>query len=203
VINQLRSRVIGKTVSLHGFSSNPKDPQASQTNQLLKASVRHFISNLYGLKVASEREKADIIIFNEPRPIDTANLVRLRRSNRRGPVVLALCSHLSRFNCAYANTEANSDVSFLAKPIGQLKLARAISQCLDGISVTATPGVERVPSAGSGSTTETTDLSNIFENLSLSQSGGEILDNSRMAADSENARKAIKSLTPAPSIEKG
>jgi hypothetical protein len=47
---------------------------------------------------------------------------------------------------------------------------------------------------GSGSTTETTGLSNIFEDLSLSPCGGEILDNSRMAADSQNARKAIKSL---------
>jgi hypothetical protein len=62
--------------------------------------------------------------------------------------------------------------------------------------------LERVRSAGSGSTTETTDLSNIFEDLSLSPCGGEILENSRMAADSQSARKAIKSLTPTPSIEK-
>jgi CheY-like chemotaxis protein len=51
--------------------------------------------------------------------------------------------------------------------------------------------------------TETTDLSSMFEDLSLSPSGGEILDNSRMAADSDNARKAIESPTPTPGIEKG
>jgi hypothetical protein len=136
VINQLRSRVIGETVFLHGFSSNPKYPQASQTNRLLKASVKNFLSNWYGLKVASEREKVDIIIFNEPRPIDTV-LSTPQAKQKKGPVVLALCSHLSRFDRAYANTEANSDVSFLAKPVGPLKLARAISQCLDGIPATA------------------------------------------------------------------
>jgi CheY-like chemotaxis protein len=202
VIDQLRPRVIGKTVSLRGFNHDPKDLQASQTSQLLKASVKNFLSNWYGLKVVSEKEKTDIIIFNEPSTTDTANLVRLRRSNRRGPVVIALCSHTSRFDRAYANTELNADVGFLAKPIGPLKLARAISQCLDGISVTTTPGVEKASSAGSGSTTGTTDLSNIFEDLSLSPSGGQILDNSRMAADSDNARKAIESPTPTPGIEK-
>jgi CheY-like chemotaxis protein len=45
-------------------------------------------------------------------------------------------------------------------------------------------------------------LSNIFEDLSLSPSGGEFLDNSRMAADSDNARKAIESPTPTPGIER-
>jgi CheY-like chemotaxis protein len=202
VIDQLRPRVIGKTVSLHGFSGDSIYPQAFQTDQLLKASVKNFLTNWYGLKVVSERENADIIIFNEPSPTDTANLVRLRRNKRRGPVVLALCSHSSHFDRAYANTEANADVGFLAKPIGPLKLARAISQCLDGIPVTTTPGVERASSALSGSTTGTTDLSNIFEDLSLSPSGGEVLDNSRMAADSDNARKAIESPTPTPGIEK-
>ena len=202
VIDQLIPRVIGKTVSLHGFNSDPKILHVSQTNQLLKASVKNYLSNWYGLKVVSEREKADIIIFNEPSPTDTSNLIRLRRSNRRGPVVLALCSHSSRFDRAYANTEANAGVGFLAKPIGPLKLARAISQCLDGIPINTTPGVEKPSSAGSGSATGTTDLSNVFEDLSLSPSGGEILDNSRMAAASENARKAIESPTPTPGIEK-
>ncbi len=203
VIDQLRARVIGKTVSLRGFSNDPKDPQVSQTNQLLKASVKNFLLDWYGLKVVPEKEKAEIIIFNEPSPADTAKLVRLRRSNQRGPVVLALCSHWSRFDRVYADTEVNADVGFIAKPIGPLKLARAISQCLDGIPVTTTPGVEKVSSAGSGSASGTTDLSNIFEDLSLSPSGGEILDNSRMAADSDNARKAIESPTPTPGVDKG
>jgi len=40
-------------------------------------------------------------------------------------------------------------------------------------------------------------LTDVFEELSLSsRQGGEVLDNSRMAADSENARKALESPTP-------
>jgi CheY-like chemotaxis protein len=49
---------------------------------------------------------------------------------------------------------------------------------------------------------ESSDLSNVFEELSLSPHGGEILDNTRMAADSANARKAIESPTPSALVEK-
>jgi CheY-like chemotaxis protein len=54
------------------------------------------------------------------------------------------------------------------------------------------------PSSAAGSN----DLSNVFEELSLSPNGGEVLDNSRMAADSDNARKAIESPTPNATTEK-
>lgn len=191
----------GKTVTLYGFNDDSKDPIVSQTNDMLKGSITNFLTNWYGLKLVSNRQKADIVIANEPNAADTAHLARLRRSDRRGPAVLALCSHSSRFDRTYTSSEQNADIGFLAKPVGPLKLARAIGQCLDGIPVTATPG-ERGPTSGSSAGPGPTDLSNVFEDLSLSPTGGEMLDNSRMAADSDNARKAIESPTPTPSTEK-
>jgi hypothetical protein len=38
---------------------------------------------------------------------------------------------------------------------------------------------------------KSSDLSNVFEELSLGSRGGEVLENTSMAADSDNARKAI------------
>ncbi|KAA8572272.1 hypothetical protein EYC84_002898 [Monilinia fructicola] len=62
-----------------------------------------------------------------------------------------------------------------------------------------TGGMTLTPDVGQGSTN---DLSNVFEDLLISPNGGEVLDNSRMAADSENARKAIESPTPNALVEK-
>ena len=202
VVDQLRARVAGKTVTLDGFGADEKDPLIFQTNQLLKASVTNFLTNWYGLRLVSNREKADIVVANEPNDTDVASFARLRQSDRRGPAVLALCSQSARFERAYSSRESNADIGFLAKPVGPLKLARAIGQCLDGIPLISTPSIERGPSSGGGAVTGPTDLINVFEDLSLSPSGGEVLDNSRMTADSSNARKALESPTPTPVIEK-
>jgi signal transduction histidine kinase/CheY-like chemotaxis protein len=203
VIDQLRTRVIGRTATLYGFTADPEDELSTRTNQLLKASIGNFLTNWYGLRVVSNREKADIVIANEPSDADIAHLVRLRRTDRRRPAIVALCSHSARLERAYSghphhsSQEGNTDIGFLAKPVGPLKLARALSQCLDGIPVVPTPGSDRgIPLTGAAGPH---DLSSVFEELSLSPNGGEVLDNSRMAASSDNARKAIESPTPTPS----
>ncbi|KAI9734183.1 MAG: hypothetical protein M1818_006610 [Claussenomyces sp. TS43310] len=200
VINKLRARVVGKTVTLHGFDNASADALALQADQLLKASILNFLSKWYGLVVVSEGDSADIIVVNEPSSEMVGNLAAPRHSQRRGPAVLALRSHSSRFDRSYTRPTLNPKVGYLAKPIGPLKLARALSQCLDGDALAMTPGPLPAITANSPGST---DLTNVFEELSLSPNGGEVLDNSRMAADSVNARKAIESPTPNAGIEKG
>jgi hypothetical protein len=64
------------------------------------------------------------------------------------------------------------NIGYVTKPIGPLKLAKAITQCLRGDSKTATrdPG-------GPPIQVEYSDLSDIFEELSLGARGGEVFDN--------------------------
>ena len=112
------------------------------------------------------------------------------------PSIIVLCSHSSRFDRGLSST-SQCNVGFVAKPVGPLKLAKAITQCLEGESGTVTPGPD-----GPLAQAESSDLSNVFEELSMSPRGGEVLDNSRMAADSANARKAIESPTPNAIVEK-
>jgi len=195
VVDLIRARVIGKTVALHGFNSVSTDQIQAQTRELLKASVSNFLANWYGLKIVPSTELADIIVVNEPNAADIANLTRRRKGERRGPAVLALCSHSSRFAQAHSSAGQHSNLGFLAKPIGPIKLARAISQCLDGLPVT-TPGIGPGSANTSGSSEGSNDLSAVFEDMSLAPIGGNLLDNSRMAAGSDNARKAIESPTP-------
>lgn len=200
LVEQLRTRALGKSVSLYGFDITTASPLIQQSNQLLKASIQNFLSNWYGFKVVPYGEKCDIIIANE---VDASTIVQLthpRSFQRQIPVVLSLCSHSSRFDRAHAIKES-STVGILAKPIGPLKLARALAQCLDGVPVTSTPGIDS-DMAVYGTPSETNDLSDKFEDLSLSPGGGEVLDNSRMAAGSDNARKAIESPAPSVTLEK-
>lgn len=196
VFESLRSGVMGKTVILHGFDNPSSDQLGNQSDQLLKASVSNFLTNWYGLAIVSSVDTADIVVTNEPNPETVHKLASPKGDRRRGPAVLALCSHSSRFDRAQLGPKLNPKTGYLAKPIGPLKLARALSQCLEGEIIT--PGLG--PPAP-GATQASSDLCNIFEELSLSPNGGEVLDNSRMAADSDNARKAIESPTPS-AVEK-
>jgi hypothetical protein len=61
----------------------------------------------------------------------------------------------------------------------------------------ATPGRD-----GQSTQVESNDLSNVFKESSLSPQEGGVLDNNRMAADNDNARKAIESSTSNAVIEK-
>lgn len=200
LIVQLRARAHGKAVSLYGFDVPTANPLINQANQLLKASVQNFLTNWYGFTVIPYGEQCDIIIANEVDSTAIAKLTRPRSLERRPPVVLSLCSHSSRFDRAHAIKESDK-VGILAKPIGPLKFARALGQCLDGVPVTTTPSLESGPTI-QGTPAETNNLSDRFEDLSLSPCGGEVLDNSRMAASSDNARKAIESPAPSVAIEK-
>jgi CheY-like chemotaxis protein len=200
LIENLRSRTFGKTVSLYGFDVTTEDSLSYQANQFLKASVINFVSNWYGLQVVPYGEKSDVVIANESDFATIKQLTRPRSSEWRVPIILVLCSQSLRFNRQHSIKES-ATVGILAKPIGPLKLARALGQCFDGLPVT-TPGVEKDP-GGYGAATESTDLTDKFEDLSLSPSGGgEVFNNSRMAAGSDNARKAIESPTPNAALEK-
>ncbi|KAL3424135.1 hsp90-like protein [Phlyctema vagabunda] len=194
-VSILRSRVLGQRVSLYGFDLDSQDPILYRQGQLLKASVTNFLTNWYGLEVVPLGQRVNFIVANEANPTTVSRLSRPANLQGKPPSILVLCSHSSRFdrNLSQSNTKGNC--GFVAKPVGPLKLARAILQVLQGAPVT--PGLPGDPS-GSLSP-ENNDLSNVFEELTITP---EVLDNSRMAADSDNARKAIESPTPVAVEEK-
>ncbi|KAH8600571.1 hypothetical protein B0O99DRAFT_649305 [Bisporella sp. PMI_857] len=165
-IDKLRNQIIGKRVALFGFDLDTPDAIVQQSSQILKESVTKFLVNWYGLQVPTSR----LLLQNQSKRL----------------IILVLCSHSSRFDRSMSESETKRNVGFVAKPVGPLKLARALLQCLDGEPPLATPGLLEPTSA----TGESSNLS------------GEVLDNSRMAADSENARKAIESPTPNAIVEK-
>ena len=196
-IIELRARVRGQRVVLHGFDINTKDPIVREMGKILKASIATFLVNWYGLRIVPLGQKANIIISNEGGPTAISTLVEKYISlHKSTPSIIVLCSHSSRFDRSLSSA-SQCNVGFVAKPVGPLKLAKAITQCLEGESGTVTPGPD-----GPTSQPESSDLSNVFEELSLSPRGGEVLDNTRMAADSANARKAIESPTPNAIVEK-
>lgn len=167
-----------------------------QSDTFLKSSIANFLTSWYGLSMVQAGKRADIVVVNEA-DFDTVKKLSAPPPNsRRGPIVLALCSHSTRFDRANAISSHNHSVGFLVKPIGPIKMARALSSCLDGIPMSQTPGLPSGGSNAAGNSPGHSDLSNVFEELTLSPHGGEMLDNSRMAAGSLNARKALESPTP-------
>ena len=195
-VSLLRARVMGQKVSLHGFDLDTIDPIVRQTGKLLQASVTNFLTNWYGLKVVSFGQRASIIVLNEANPPTISKVLRQSTINGKAPAILVLCSHSSPRDRSAFEAKLSANIGFLPKPVAPLKLARALIECLQGAPSTITPGLSEAPSG------ESNDISIVFEELSMSPHGGEVLDNSRMAADSENARKAIESPTPNASIEK-
>ncbi|CAG8955286.1 hypothetical protein HYFRA_00011268 [Hymenoscyphus fraxineus] len=188
-IAKLKSLVVGQRVSLHGFESGKGDPLFQKMERLLQASIVNILQNWYGMQVVPLGQKASIIVSNEGDPATINKIVRsIVNTHRLRPSVVVLCSHLSKFD--RATVEAEASIGHVTKPVGPLKLGRAIAQCLGG-SLPATPGqVDVIVSPNSN------DMSNLFEEMTLNPAAGEVLDNSRMAADSDNARKAIESPTP-------
>ena len=195
-ISLLRSRIMGQRCSLHGFDLDARDPVVNRAGKLLLDSVTNFLTNWYGLKVVPFGQRAAIVVLNEASPATVSKVMKQSATNGKTPAILVLCSHSSRFQRSSAQSHSSQNIAFVAKPVGPLKLARSLTQCLEGAPSAITPGLLE------GSSSESNDLSAIFEELSLSPHGGELLDNSRMAADSDNARKAIESPTPNASIEK-
>mgnify|MGYP001598658155 FL=1 len=139
-ISKLRAEVVGQTVLLYGFDLDSKDPIVYKMGQLLKASVTNFLTNWYGLQVVSQHQKASIIIANEADPATISRLAQQTANDRNPPLILVLCSHSSRFDRSLSQTGAKRNISFLAKPVGPLKLAKALMHCLQRpLSATATP----------------------------------------------------------------
>jgi CheY-like chemotaxis protein len=199
-INNLRMQIVGQRVSLTGFDIETKDPILRESGLLLKASIKNFLVSWYGLQVVPLGQKVNIIIANEANPSIITKLAQHAATNHKNhPAIIVLCSQSSRFAHAPDPKETKCHIGFVAKPAGPLKLAKAIIQCLDGDLPLATPGIDFLPGQKEQ---ESNDLSSVFEGLSLSPRGGEVLDNTRMAADSDNARKAIESPTPNGGMEK-
>lgn len=200
IIQSLRARAIGYRASLHGFDIETKDPVIYDMNRHLKNSISTFLVKWYGMRIVPLGQKCDIIISNEGVSTLMTKIVnQIASLQKRAPSVVVLCSHNTRFlDRTISVSEAEFNIGFIAKPVGPLKLAKALSQCIQGLPSIATPR----PDGPIASLSESSDLSNVFEELSMSSRGGEILDNSRMATDSANARKAIESPTPSAVSEK-
>ncbi|KAH7412714.1 histidine kinase-group I protein [Cadophora sp. MPI-SDFR-AT-0126] len=200
VIQNLQTRAVGYRASLHGFDIDTKDPIIYEMGRQLKHSITTFLAKWYGMRIVPLGHKCDVIISNEGNSISISKIVqKVATLQKRPPSVVILCSHHTRFvDRSMTVFESEFNVGFIAKPVGPLKLAKALSQCIQGLPSIATPHQEGPITNPS----ESTDLSNVFEELSMNPRGGEVLDNSRMATDSANARKAIESPTPNAVTEK-
>lgn len=186
-------------MGLFNFNPPTMDPVLAKKGKFLEASVINYLTNWYGLKIVPLSNNPDIILANAPDLSVLLNLsMKLPRYNK--PSILVLSPHSSRFNHSFAEAGIKSNVTVVAKPVGPLKLARALRSCLDGS--TSTSGMAITPDPSGIGQASTNDLSNVFEDLRISPHGGEVLDNRRMATDSENARKAIESPTPNALVEK-
>lgn len=192
-ITMLRERVTGLKVSLSGFDNDSKDPISNLTSQMLKGSVSAFLSDWYGLEIVPFSSRPSIVVCNETDSTIITKLVQRLTLARSNASIVVLCSHNARFDRTLDVPGTKSKVGFVAKPIGPLKLAKAIVDCLNGIQPNATPG---------SSSQDSSDLNNLFEELLMSPQGGEVLDNTRIAASSDNARKALESPTPNAAVEK-
>ncbi|KAF7958133.1 hypothetical protein EAE96_003696 [Botrytis aclada] len=199
-VSLLRSEIGGREVGLFNFNPPTIDPILARKGKFLESSVRNFLSDWYGLKIVPLSKNPNIVLANAPDLSVLANLRRMLPRHSK-PSILVLCPHSSRFNHSFAEAGIKGNVTVVAKPVGPLKLARALRSCLEG--VTTASGTAITPDASGMAQASTNDLSNVFEDLLISPNGGEVLDNSRMAADSENARKAIESPTPNALVEKG
>ncbi|PQE08430.1 hypothetical protein CJF30_00005304 [Rutstroemia sp. NJR-2017a BBW] len=196
----LRARANGKRVGLFGFGHPSADPIVNQMGKLLETSVRNFLTKWYGLEIVSLSEYPEIIVANETNQAAIADLCKDVSFWPTKPSILVLCSHSSRLRNSISELAVNGNMAAVAKPIAPLKLARALRQCLDTVPVANNLG--RVSERSVAGPSDTNDLSNVFEDLLISPRGGEVLDNSRMATDSDNARKAIESATPNALVEK-
>lgn len=197
VISELRAYLVGQKASLHGFESDSTDPITNKSDQLLKTSITNFLANWYGLEVVAEHEKANIIIANEADTVTVSELIHQSGNKRNPPLILVLCHHPSRFNRSLSDTDGKYNIGFVAKPVGPSKLAKALINNLQGA-----PSTIAIPARESTLQEESKTLNNGFKELSLSPHGGEIWDNSRMATNTENARKAMRTSTPKATVEK-
>ncbi|CAL3966640.1 unnamed protein product [Diplocarpon coronariae] len=193
-IPHLQTQATGYRASLHNFDFHTQDPVLRDMNRLLQKSITTFLVKWYGMRIVPLGQNCEIIISNEATPAMLESLTAsYRPSKPKTPAIVVLSSHSTRFD--RSTHTLTSSLSFIAKPVGPLKLAKAIAHCLPGAPFVPTPRPEAHSS-------ESSDLSCVFEELSMSPRGGEVLDNSRMATDSANARKAIESPTPNAVAEK-
>ncbi|KUJ21566.1 uncharacterized protein LY89DRAFT_637378 [Mollisia scopiformis] len=199
-ITELRSRVIGQKASLYGFDNDTKDAILQDMYRVLKAAITSCLVKWYGMKIVPLGQKTNVIVCNESKPSDLESLVAHIPKQKINPAIVVLCAHDTRFDHTPHLEGSKCNVSYVAKPVGPLKLAKAITACLDGVPPSMTPGIDSSLSHSPENVDR--DLSSTFDSLMVSPRGGEVLDNTRMSADSENARKAIESPTPSAIVEK-
>lgn len=137
-ISKLQAEVVGQKVLLYGFDLDSKDPLTYEMGQLLKASITNLVTKWYGLEVVSLHQNASIIIANEADLATISKLTYPIGNDRNPPSIIVLCSHSSRFDRSLSQTEAKCNVGFVAKPVGPLKLAKALMQCVQRAPSTTT-----------------------------------------------------------------
>ncbi|KAG9233822.1 histidine kinase-group I protein [Amylocarpus encephaloides] len=195
-ITRLRSLFEGQRVALHGFEARTQDPMAQKVIWLLEASIGNILTEFYGMLIVPLDQKPNVVVSHEGESASLSRLVRQSiRLWRTNPSVIVLCSHSSNYDRGSVASDTKLNIGFVNKPVGPLKLGKAIAQCLQG-SRPLTPGLEV------SVVSENDDVSPSFEEMTLKPMIGEVLDNSCMAADSDNARKVMESPTPNAPVEK-
>src|SRR4051812_2066437 len=132
----LRGRANGKKVGLFGFGQASADPVVHRMGKLLEASVKNFLTKWYGLEIVSLPEHPEIIVAYETDQAAIADLCKDVSFWAAKPSILVLCSHSSRLRNSISELAVNGNMAVMAKPIGPLKLARALRQCLDTVPTT-------------------------------------------------------------------
>ncbi|KAI1003443.1 hypothetical protein K3495_g4766 [Podosphaera aphanis] len=145
-ISNLRSRVAGQKANLYGFDSVSDDPIIREQNRLMKKSVINLLVNWYGMRIVSLDESADFIIAHmasHPTIEKIAHeAVKLHGNN---PSIIVLCSHCSAIDRMFTISETQCKVGFTAKPIGPIKLAKAITRTFTDSPNTQTQKPETQP----------------------------------------------------------
>lgn len=103
-------------VSLLGFSESNAGP-----------ALKECIEDWFGLNImgeSSDYNSADLVI------VDEKELPRLQHDTRAKPPAIILCSNASRTNTA-ARHHIPFLTEFVSKPVGPLKLAKAVRICLE------------------------------------------------------------------------
>jgi CheY-like chemotaxis protein len=195
----LRRRVSGQRASLYGFDLNTSNAVSHEMDQSLKAAVTKLLTQWYGLQVVPFRQRASIIVCNEADPPALSRIIRQATEvHDYNPSVVVLCSYSSRFDRTASRKDSKYNVEFVAKPMGPLKLAKAILHCLEGVPSIMTPRLQDSPYT----LEESGPPLHSSLDPSSSPSGGNMHDTSRGAPESGNMRSVIDSLEPNKLIEK-
>lgn len=139
--DDIRSRIRGMRMRMIGFETPTHTQPKGEAANLLRGSVVRYAKDYLGLEVLrDDTREPDIIIANEI----TDNILREIQSLRQKPPVILLCRHPSMDGGASQLTGHIS--TFIRKPCGPKKFARAMAFCLGEMQKRSTDsGYETAP----------------------------------------------------------